>query len=149
MDLQLPDDFKEFLKLLSGNRVEYLLIGGYAVGYHGYPRATQDLNIWIAMRPDNAQRVVEALRSFGFDVPSLSADLFLETRSLVRLGSPPLRIEICTAISGVSFDACYAHRVIDSIDGVLVPILTRDDLIANKRASARHKDLDDLEHLQQ
>ena len=76
--MKLPPDFREFLRLLNDHKVEYLLIGGYAVGYHGYPRATADMDIWVAVDPANARRIVAALKEFGFDTPDLSADLFLE-----------------------------------------------------------------------
>ena len=147
MDIELPPDFKEFLKLLHANKVEYLLIGGYAVGYHGYPRATHDMDIWIAIHPNNAKRVVAALREFGFDMPELSPNLFLQDQSIVRMGVPPLRIEITTAISGVQFKECYRRRVKDVIDGVPVNLINLQHLKINKKASSRHKDLDDLEHL--
>ena len=147
MDIRLPPDFKEFLRLLGSHRVEYLLIGGYAVGYHGYPRATQDMDIWIAVHPRNAERMVAALRAFGFDTPNLSSALFLQDRSLVRMGAAPMRIEIVTTISGVSFGECYAARVTDVLDGVAVEIISLQHLKLNKKASGRHKDLDDLEHL--
>ncbi len=147
MDITLPTDFKEFLRLLHDQGVEYLLIGGYAVAYHGYPRATADMDIWVAMRPENAQRIVTALRDFGFDVPELSTDLFLQDQRIVRMGMPPMRIEITTAISGVVFDECYARRVIDEIDGIQVNLISLRDLKVNKKASGRLKDLSDLEYL--
>jgi len=106
----LPRDFKEFLKLLNANNVEYLLIGGYAVGYYGYPRATADMDIWIAMNPANADRVVTVLKEFGFDQPDLSANLFLKEKQIIRMGVPPFRIELVTTISGVSFSECFAQR---------------------------------------
>lgn len=118
MDIELPPDFREFLKLLNVHKVEYLLIGGYAVGYHGYPRATHDLDIWIAIHPNNAKRVVAALREFEFDMPELSPDLFLQDRRIVRMGVPPLRIEIATTISGVKFRECYRKRVVHIVDGI-------------------------------
>ena len=118
MDLELPDDFKEFLKLLNAQQVEYLLIGGYAVGYYGYPRATADMDIWIAVHPQNANRVVAALKKFGFDVPGLSPDLFLKEGQIIRMGEPPLRIEIATTISGVKFDECFAGRKVEVFDDV-------------------------------
>lgn len=86
MDISLPNDFKEFLKLLNDKGVEYLLIGGYAVAYYGYPRATNDIDVWIAIHPENAERVVTALRDFGFDRPELSIDLFLQANRIVRMG---------------------------------------------------------------
>jgi hypothetical protein len=145
--VSLPPDFKEFLRLLNAHRVEYLLIGGYAVAYHGYPRATADLDVWIAMSPQNAERVVAALKEFGFAVAELSANLFLEAGQIIRMGVPPIRVEIATSISGVRFDECHAARVIDELDGVPVNLINLTHLKQNKRAAGRHKDLDDLENL--
>ena len=147
METQLPQDFKEFLRLLNDNQVEYLLIGGYAVGYHGYPRATNDLDIWIAIHPNNARNVVAALREFGFNLPELKAELFLTPDTIVRMGIPPMRIEILTSISGIEFDETYPSRIIDTLDGVEVNLISLDMLKRNKQASGRYKDLDDLEHL--
>ncbi len=147
MDLALPLDFKEFLKLLNANHVEYLLIGGYAVGYHGYPRATNDMDVWIAVHPTNADRMVAALRQFGFNPPELKEELFLKQPSIVRMGFPPMRIEVTTSISGVSFDECYITRVVDTLDGIDVNIISLDKLKQNKKASGRFKDLNDLGNL--
>jgi hypothetical protein len=143
----LPEDFKEFLKLLGAKKVEYLLIGGYAVGYHGYVRATADMDVWIAAKADNAARAISALREFGFDVPNLSEELLLNPGNILRMGVPPFRLEVLSSISGVGFDECYAERVVDTIDDVEVPIISLRHLKANKKASARLKDLADLEHL--
>ena len=147
MDVELPSDFREFLRQLADSSVEYLLIGGYAVGYHGYPRATQDLDVWIASNPDNAERMVDALRRFGFDVPELTPELFLSRDTIVRMGVPPIRIEVATSLSGVEFRDCYSNRIQVELDGVPVNIMSLPDLKANKKAAGRHKDLDDLEHL--
>jgi predicted nucleotidyltransferase len=145
--IHLPPDFKEFLKLLNAHQVEYLLIGGYAVGYHGYPRATVDMDIWIAMHPVNAERMTAVLKEFGFDLPELSAELFLREWQIIRLGVPPIRIEIATTISGVNFNECYAERVVDMLGGVKVHMISLKHLKANKKASGRHQDLSDLENL--
>jgi hypothetical protein len=145
--IHLPRDFKEFLRLLNAHHVEYLLIGGYAVNYHGYPRATADMDIWIAVHPANAERVVAALKEFGFDLPDLSPDLFLRAWQIIRLGVPPVRIEISTTISGVDFAECYAGRVDDVLEGVPVSLINLEHLKRNKKASGRHQDLADLEHL--
>lgn len=99
MDLELPPDFKEFLKLLNAYRVEYLLIGGWAVGYHGYPRATHEMDIWIAMNPKNAKRIVAALREFGFASSALSEEMFLQDKRIVRMGVVPMCLGITTTIS--------------------------------------------------
>lgn len=143
----LPPDFKEFLQLLNDHQVEYLLIGGYAVGYHGYPRATGDMDVWIALNPLNAERVVAALTAFGFGATAISADLFQQPNKVIRMGNPPLRIEVLTTISGIVFQEAYAERVVDVIDGVTLHIISLDWLKRNKAASGRLKDLSDLENL--
>ena len=147
MEISLPPDFKDFLRLLNDNAVEYLLIGGYAVGYHGYPRATGDMDIWIAMSPENARKTVTVLRQFGFAMPELSEDLFLQENRIIRMGLPPMRVEVATTISGVDFTVCYRNRIADFVDGIEVNIINLKDLKQNKQASGRAKDLDDLEHL--
>ena len=147
MEIELPDDFKEFLKLLNEHGVEYLLIGGYAVGYYGYPRATNDLDIWIAVHPQNAERLVTVLQAFGFPTSDLFANIFLNGEDIIRMGVPPMRIEIIPSISGVDFDTCYAKRIVDTIDEIQVNLISLEHLKANKKASGRFKDLDDLEHL--
>ncbi len=145
--IQLPPDFKEFLKLLNSHRVEYLLIGGYAVGYHGYPRATGDMDLWVAIRQNNAEKLVVVLKEFGLTSPQLSADIFLQENQIIRMGVPPMRIELLTTISGVDFDSCYSERIVDVIDNVEVHIINLKHLKQNKQASGRHKDLDDLQYL--
>jgi hypothetical protein len=145
--IRLPPDFREFLRLCNEHRVEYLLVGGYAVGFHGYPRATIDMDIWVRRQPENATRIVAALREFGFDVPNLTPELFLREDQIVRMGVPPVQLEIFTRIPGVDFETCFANRVAAEIDGLPVLLISREDLRANKQASGRHKDLDDLEHL--
>jgi hypothetical protein len=147
MDLELPKDFKEFLRLLRAHSVEYLLIGGWAVGYHGYPRATDDLDVWIAIAPGNASRVVETLIDFGFDVPELAAGLFLQDDQIIRMGVAPLRIEVSTSISGVRFDDCYRERLETTLDDEPVSLISFRHLKINKKASGRAKDLADLENL--
>lgn len=147
MEIVLPQDFKEFLSLLKDKNIEYLLIGGYAVGYHGYPRATNDMDIWIAIDPNTAEKMVQALKEFGFDTPKLSKELFLKKDNIVRMGIAPMRIEILTSISGVEFGECFKQRVIDTIDGVEVNIINLKQLKINKQTSGRHKDLDDFENL--
>ena len=145
--IHLPSDFKEFLKLLNAHQVEYLLIGGYAVGYHGYPRATADMDIWVAMNPANAERIVNVLKEFGFDLAELSPELFLKEWQIIRMGVPPIRIEIATTVSGVNFNECYAERVVDTLDGFEVNLISLKHLKLNKKACGRHRDLADLENL--
>ncbi len=145
--IHLPLDFKEFLKLLNDYRVEYLLVGGYAVAYYGYPRSTGDMDIWVAMHPDNAKQIIAVLKDFGFGAVALSPDIFLEENKIIRMGNPPLRIELLTTISGVSFEACYSQRTIDVIDDIELALISLHHLKVNKKASGRLKDLNDLEHL--
>jgi len=149
MDQELANDFKEFLRLLRAPGVEYLLIGGWAVGYHGYPRSTDDLDIWIAVSPANAERVVKVLTDFGFDVPELSTALFLQPDQIVRMGFEPVRIEVMTSISGVEFEECYRERLETTLDDEPVSLINLHHLRLNKKASGRLKDLSDLENLPQ
>jgi phage replication-related protein YjqB (UPF0714/DUF867 family) len=143
----LPPDFKEFLQLLHDHHVDYLLIGGYAVGYHGYPRATGDMDIWVAMNSANAEKLVAVLTAFGFGASNICADLFLQPNNVIRMGNPPLRLELLTTVSGVGFADAYAQRVTDTIDGVPVTIISLEQLKINKRASGRLRDLSDVENL--
>lgn len=147
MAKQLPDDFRDFLKLCNQKRVKYLLIGGYAVGFYGYPRATGDMDIWIERSAANAQKMVAVLKEFGFDVPALSSELFLEKGKIVRMGVPPIRLEILNGISGVEFAVCYPLRRRGMMDGIRVDVIRLKDLKTNKKAAGRPKDLDDLEQL--
>lgn len=143
----LARDFREFLKSFNSANVEYLLIGGYAVGIYGHIRATNDLDIWVNTSPENAARIVHALREFGFTAAGLTSDLFLVPNSIVRMGVPPIRIEILTSISGVEFESCYAEKKMIEIDDLMVPLISLPRLRENKAASARAKDLADLENL--
>ncbi|MBA3763233.1 MAG: hypothetical protein H0X04_07805 [Chthoniobacterales bacterium] len=145
--IRLAPDFKEFLRLLRSARIEYLLVGGYAVGHYGYPRATGDLDIWVAIHEENGVRLVKTLREFGFDVPALRPELFQELGHVVRMGIPPVRLEILTSIDGVDFAECYLRRSTEEVDGIPVDIISLEDLKTNKRAAGRNQDLNDLDHL--
>jgi Nucleotidyl transferase of unknown function (DUF2204) len=147
MELSLPKDFREFLSLLHVHGVKYLLVGGYAVGFHGYPRATNDLDIWIATTHENASQLLTAFREFGFDTPELSVELILEMNQILRMGLEPIRIDVLKSIWGVTFDSCYSNRVTASFDGISVNVISLKDLKTNKEASGRLKDLADIEHL--
>jgi hypothetical protein len=143
----LPPDFNEFLRLLNDHEVKYLLVGGYAVGYHGYVRATADMDIWIRRDGENAERLVTVLQAFGFGVGELQPALFLSEDRVVRMGVPPMRIKILTSVSGVELDDCYASRVEERWDDVSIRIIGLEHLKQNKRAAGRLQDLSDLEHL--
>jgi len=145
--IHLPQDFKEFLKLLNRNKVEYLLVGGYAVGYHGYPRATADMDIWVAINQKNAGRIISVLKEFGFDVPDLSEDVFLKEKQVIRMGQPPVRIELLTTLSGVGFDECFKEKSQVAIEDIKVNIISLKHLKINKAAAGRYSDKADLEKL--
>lgn len=145
--LPLPADFKDFLQLLNLAKVEYLLVGGYAVGHYGYPRATGDMDIWVAATPSNAERVADVPHRFGFSSATIHAEMFSKPDQVVRMCVPPICIDVITSASGVDFSDCYARRNIRAIDGVEVNIIHPDDLKLIKQASGRSKDLNDLEIL--
>ena len=146
--IEFPRDFKEFLQLLNLKKIEYLVIGGYAVGYYGYPRATGDLDIWIAINEPTAVKMVEVLRDFGFDPPELQKELFLAEQKVIRMGVPPMRLEILTSIDGVDFNTCFDNRAIADFGDFKVNFISKRDLLLNKRASGRPQDLVDFEKLQ-
>jgi len=146
--IEFPRDFKEFLKLLNSKKIEYLIIGGYAVGFHGYPRATGDMDVWIAANEKNAMKMVGALKQFGFDLPDLNKEIFLTEKKVIRMGIPPMRLEILTFIDGVRFEDCYKNRVIANFDEFTVNFISKDDLLQNKLASGRPQDLVDYNKLQ-
>jgi hypothetical protein len=145
--IQLPEDFREFLILLKANDVEYLLVGGYAVGFYGYPRPTGDMDIWISNTQQNAEKIKTVLDKFGFSSPELSVELFTQEKSIVRMGVPPFKLEIITYIDGVKFEKCYAEKVTSEIDETEVNLISLENLKINKKASGRLKDLNDLENL--
>jgi len=146
--IEFPQDFKEFLKLLNSKEIEYLVIGGYAVGFHGYPRATGDMDVWIAIHENNASKIVEALKQFGFDLPDLKKEIFLTEKKVIRMGIPPMRLEILTSIDGVHFEDCYKNRIVADFGDFKVNFISRDDLLQNKRSSGRPQDLVDVGKLQ-
>ncbi len=143
-----PNDFKEFIGLLNAGGVEYLVVGGYAVGVHGHPRYTGDIDIWVNPTPANAAKVVQAIRDFGFDSLGLSSDDFIKPDAVIQLGFPPLRIDLLTTLADVPFDACHKARVPIDVEGVTIDFIGKEGLLQTKRAAGRPRDLDDIEHLQ-
>lgn len=143
----LNPDFKEFLQLLNAHEVRYLIVGGYAVAFHGHPRYTKDLDVWLWVDPANAKKVITALHEFGFGSLGLTEHDFLNPVNVLQLGYPPVRIDLTMSISGVEFEACFGNKVDTEIDGIPVSFIGLEDLKVNKRASGRHIDLDDVENL--
>jgi hypothetical protein len=143
--IQLPPDFKEFLKLLVAHEARFLLVGGYAVNVFGYVRNTVDLDIWVASDNENRRRVIDAVRDFGFR--SATDDILDQPDAMLRLGVPPLRIEVLQSISGVQFEDCWARRVTVAYEDIAIPFISLADLMTNKRAAGRTKDLLDVDEL--
>jgi len=143
----LNRDFKEFIESLNDNHVRYLVVGGYAVALHGYPRYTKDIDIWIEVSPENAEKMMAALEQFGFGGLGLERKDFLKPDYIIQLGYPPARIDILTTIPGVAFNACYERRVVVDLDGLKINFIDLEDLKQSKRTSGRHQDLADLENL--
>jgi hypothetical protein len=143
----LGKDFREFVVLLNAHGVEYLVVGAYAVGAHGHPRYTGDLDVWVRSSPGNAARVVSALNDFGFASFNLNPGDFTEPGRILQLGQPPVRIDIMTSIDGVSFDAAYPQRLIVEFDELPVSFIGLEDLKLNKRMTGRPKDRLDYDEL--
>lgn len=143
----LNPDFKEFAELLNAHRVEYLVVGGYALAVHGHPRYTGDIDFWLRPEPGNIERLLGALRDFGFSSLELKVEDF-GIDSVIQLGQPPRRIDLLTGIDGVSFDDCFARREVVEVSGVPLNFIGLADFKANKRATGRHKDLADLDSLE-
>lgn len=145
--IPFPQDFKDFLILLNQYKVEYLLIGGYAVAFHGYVRFTGDMDIFIRLDHENIQRIRSVLVDFGFVESSIPVEIFQNPGSVVRMGISPMRLEILNQISGVEFEECFNNKVVEVIEYVPVYIIGLADLKKNKAASGRPKDLNDLQYL--
>jgi hypothetical protein len=144
----LSDDFRDFLICLNEAGVEYLLVGGHAVAYHGYYRPTRDMDVWVRVSDENADRLVKAVNVFfGGHLEGVAREWFLDGENVTRFGAVPNLIEILPKVSGGDFQRAYERRVTDTVDGQQVTLISLDDLLANKKASARLKDLADLEQL--
>ena len=144
----LNQDFKEFIQSLNDNQVCYLVIGGYAVALHGYPRYTKDIDIWIEMTPENAAKLIQALQQFGFGSLGLTSEDFLAPDQVIQLGYPPNRIDLITTPDGVDFATCFAAKLEVMLDGITVNFIDLENLRTNKKASGRLQDLADLENLE-
>jgi hypothetical protein len=140
-------DFKEFIELLNANKIEYLIVGGYAVGFHGYPRYTGDIDIWINPDTKNIKKMPKVLEEFGFASSEVYENDFKNKENIFRIGNPPYRIDIMTEIDGVTFQDCYPNKIEKEIDSTEMNFIGYSDLLKNKKASGRKQDLLDLENL--
>lgn len=140
-------DFVEMLDALSDSEVEFLVVGAHALAFHGVPRATGDLDIWIRSTPENARRAYAALSSFGAPLADLREEDLATPEQVFQIGVPPSRIDILTSLSGIEFDTAWPRRSLVQIAGRAIPVLGREDLIQNKRATGRPQDLADVARL--
>lgn len=145
--MEVQKDFKELFELFARHKVEYLIVGGYALAYHGAPRFTGDIDIFVRASLENSRKVLSALTDFGFGSLDLKAEDFQSPESVVQLGVPPVRVDIVTSITGVSWEDADKGKQEGLYGDVPVYFLGREQLITNKRAIGRNKDLADLEAL--
>lgn len=144
----MNENFSEMLSALSVEDVEFLIVGGYALAVHGYVRATGDLDIWVRPTADNSKRVWRALRRFRAPLSRLQPEDFQDPDAVFQMGIPPNRIDVLTDIAGVAFEEAWQHRKMHVVEGTVVPVLSRDDLVRNKRAVGRPKDVADVAWLE-
>lgn len=140
-------DFVDFIELLNAHQVEYMVVGAHALAFHGRPRHTGDLDIWIKPSSANADKMVKVLKDFGFGSLGLTKEDFIKENNVTQLGYPPLRIDILNAISGVDFEDAYKGKIDAEVDDLQISYINIKDFIANKQASGRAKDLGDIEAL--
>ena len=145
----LEKDYKDILQIFIEEKVQFLLVGGYAVGAYGYVRATKDLDLWVLANPENAKLIIKSLIRFGAPMRDVSVDDFSKEGIIFQIGVEPIRIDISTSIEGVSFQSAYQNAKTIIIDNLHIPIISLEDLIINKRASGRHRDLADVEALEE
>ena len=146
--MQLSKDFQDLLELFNQHGVQYLVAGGYATSIYAEPRYTKDLDLWVEAEPGNAKRILSALREFGFGSVGLELSDFTRDDHVVQLGREPNRIDILTQLKGLEFLDCYPRRRLLALAGLEVPFLSKSDLITNKKAVGRLRDLADVEELE-
>ena len=145
--MNIHEDFEEFLRLLNKQQVEFVIIGGYAVAFHGYVRATQDMDIFFRSSDDNARKILRGLQNFGFSVDEAILNDLCDPGSIIRMGIPPVRIEMINTISSLSFNEVWERRIGGNYGNVAVNYISYADLLTNKKASGRPKDLADFDEL--
>jgi len=143
---QLPEDFKDFIQCLNSNKVKYLLVGGWAVGLHGHPRATKDIDFLISIDNKNLENLEKALNDFG--APPVDIDYLREKGSVIRFGASPIKIDIINEAAGIDIENCYLRKEIITVENVEVSLISKADLIINKKSTGRQADLADVEKLE-
>ncbi|MDB5231476.1 MAG: nucleotidyltransferase family protein [Chitinophagaceae bacterium] len=143
----LEKDFEEFIQLLNKHSIEYLVVGGYALAFHGRPRHTGDLDIWIKISEKNASKLIKVISEFGMSSLQISKEDFLKEGYMTQIGYPPLRIDILNSIDGVGFDEAYKNRQVIEEAGLNILYIGLEDLIKNKKAAGRKQDIADIAEL--
>jgi hypothetical protein len=147
--MEIQQDFKEFFESFNAHDVQFVLVGGYALAFHGVPRYTGDLDVLVNPVPENARRIMAALTDFGFGGLDLEAEDFCVPAQVIQLGVSPVRIDILTSLTGLSWDEALAGAESFDWSGVTIPVIGKEDLIANKKATGRTRDLADIEALEE
>jgi predicted nucleotidyltransferase len=145
--MEVQKDFREFLALLNEHEVKFIIVGGYALAYHGAPRFTGDIDVFVKPDQENAKRILNVLADFGFSSLDITIADFQNRDNVIQLGLPPVRIDLITSISGVTWEEAYASKEPGLFDDVSVSYIGKEQFIINKRATGRKKDLADLESL--
>ena len=144
----LDSNFREFIELLNAHKVKYLVVGGFAVAYHGYPRYTKDIDFWIWAEPNNAEQLIQAIGDFGLGALGLKASDFLNPDNIIQMGYEPNRIDLITQLEGLEFEECFELRAETSFEGVPINFIDLDNLIKSKRLSGRMQDFVDADKLE-
>ena len=144
----IQDDLKDLFRLLNENNVEYVIVGGYAVAFHGFVRATKDIDVLFRNSPQNISCLMDALSDFGITKSDMDIGTFARTGQIVRLGTPPLMIELINAVGGVTFDEIWKNKVSGQYGDIHMYFLSREDLLKSKKAAGRPQDLRDIEELE-
>jgi predicted nucleotidyltransferase len=146
--MELDNNFKEFIKLLNENEVKYLVVGGFAVAIHGYPRYTKDIDFWIWANPENAEKLLKTIQDFGLGTLGLAIEDFYNPDNVIQLGYEPQRIDLIIQLEGLDFEICFAQRKDVEFEGIPISFIGFDDLIKNKRSTGRAKDRVDAQTLE-
>ncbi len=145
--MTLDSDFEDFVVLLNKQEVDYMIVGGYALAFHGKPRHTGDLDIWIDLSDSNAKKTIDVINKFGMASLGMTKDDFLQKGGITQIGYPPLRIDILNEIDGVNFKDAFINRLVIEVDGILINYIGLDDLIRNKQTTGRRQDISDVVEL--
>ena len=145
--MDINQDFKDILALFNEQKVDYIIVGGYALAFHGVPRYTGDIDLWIRPTVENAENILKALRAFGFGSLGIDNEDLTKADQVIQLGYPPARVDLMTTIDGISYDSSFSNSVETDYGDITVKMISKDDLIKNKRAIGRHKDFADIEAL--